>query len=146
MELQLQRGPLINKLLVCAATSTPRKTSSCATVDNVNKFAERVSFSSLRSVANCQVRGQNKTTFSIFSSSLLHILTFLSKPPHSSPPPSSEPPHTCLTRLFRSVLFSSIHARPDMMHGLCLIIEMLNKYLQMADPSSSRRPASRHSD
>lgn len=26
---------------------------------------------------------------------------------------------------------------PDMMHGLCLIIEMLNKYLQMADPSSA---------
>lgn len=25
----------------------------------------------------------------------------------------------------------------DMMHGLCLIIEMLNKYLQMADPSSA---------
>lgn len=24
-----------------------------------------------------------------------------------------------------------------MMHGLCLIIEMLNKYLQMADPSSA---------
>lgn len=46
----------------------------------------------------------------------------------------------------RSALHYSAALRPDMMHGLCLIIEMLNKYLQMADPSSSRRPASRRSD
>lgn len=50
----------------------------------------------------------------------------------------------CLTKLFHTVLFSKVcetassdmHT-PHMMHGLSLIIEMLNKYLHMADLSSA---------
>lgn len=49
----------------------------------------------------------------------------------------------CLTKLFHTVLFSAVcvsqrhqTCMPHMMYWHCLIIEMLNKYLQMADPSS----------
>lgn len=45
---------------------------------------------------------------------------------------------SCSTLYYSVLCVSHRHqtCMPDMMHWLCLIIEMLNKYLQMVDPSS----------